>query len=118
MKTFGQGEAGHVPQSRARVALRRPVAVSQVLGPLLKRHGLDKKIARYEFVRRWPEIVGEEISKRTRPECFRGNTLVVRVCNSVWAQELSFYKQVILKRLRRHLTQGQVVDDLLFQVGF
>ena len=106
-----------VPQARARVALRRPVAACAVLKPLLKRHGLDKQLARYEFVTRWREIVGEEISKRSRPECFRGSALVVRVSGSVWAQELGFYKHVILNRLRKHVRGDQIVDDLVFYVA-
>jgi predicted nucleic acid-binding Zn ribbon protein len=111
MRAAGQGG-----ERRARIALRRPVAAQQVLGSVLKQYGIDKELARYHFVLRWPEIVGEEIARRTRPECLRKGALVVRVCNSVWAQELSFYKPVILNRLRKYLDAADVVNDLVFYV--
>ena len=94
-----------------------PTAVEQILTNLLKKRGLDKQIARYKFVMSWKEIVGEEIAKRTRPECIQKGALVVRVCDSAWAQELSFQKHVILKRLKRYLAEGEIVKDLIFSVG-
>ncbi|NLF24856.1 MAG: DUF721 domain-containing protein [Deltaproteobacteria bacterium] len=117
MRDSDRGHVRAAPQSRARVSLRRPVAASAILKPLLKKHGLDKQLARYEFVTRWREIVGEEISKRSRPAYFRGNVLVVQVSSSVWAQELGFYKHVILNRIRKHVRDGQIVDDLAFCVN-
>ena len=61
--------------------------------------------------------MGEEIAKRTRPECIRKDALVVRVANSAWAQELSFQKDVILARLMRFLSGDTPVSDILFYVG-
>ena len=94
-----------------------PTAVETILSNALKQAGLDERIARYDFVLHWPQIVGEEIAKRTRPECIRGRCLVVRVIDSVWAQELSFHKQAILVRLKRHLKRGEMLEDVAFVVG-
>jgi predicted nucleic acid-binding Zn ribbon protein len=88
-----------------------------ILQQALRRHGLDREIARYSFVLRWPEIVGEEIAKRTKPEFIRNGTLHIRVSDSIWAQELSFQKDVILKRLKRHLNQNEVLSNVQFFVG-
>ena len=113
----GGEEGGRAPSRRPRVAAKRPVAAASVLNTVLQRYGLDREIARYQFVLKWEEIVGKEIARRTRPECLRGDSLVVRVSNSVWAQELSFYKPVILNRLKKHLPDGEMVKDLTFYVG-
>ena len=94
-----------------------PTAVETILSNALKQAGLDERIARYDFVLHWPQIVGEEIAKRTRPECIRGRCLVVRVIDSVWAQELSFQKQVILKRLQRFVDAEPGVKDISFYVA-
>jgi predicted nucleic acid-binding Zn ribbon protein len=102
---------------RPRVVARRPVSAQSVLAGVLKDCGLDKELARYHFVLRWPEIVGEEIAKRTKPECLRNGALVVRVANSVWAQELSFHKKVIVNRLKKHLQGDDVVNDIVFYVA-
>ena len=94
-----------------------PGAVDQILKSALKAAGLDDKIAKYSFVSAWPEIVGEEIARRSRPECIRGKTLVVRVADSVWAQELTFHKKTILARVQRHLKDDTSLDDVAFLVG-
>ncbi len=36
----------------------------------------------------WPDIVGREVARHTRPGAVRGNTLIVFAANSVWMQEL------------------------------
>lgn len=96
---------------------RTPALASDVLKRAFRRYGIDKQLARYQFVLHWSEIVGAEIAKRAQPECIRNKALVVRVSDSAWAQELSFQKQVILRRLRRFIQQDQVVEDVVFYVG-
>lgn len=96
---------------------RRPTPVHGALVSALKRYGLAEGFARYQFVSCWDDIVGKEIAKRARPEYLRGGTLVVRVCNSAWAQELSFQKQVILKRLQRFADPAVTVKDIAFCVA-
>ncbi|MCB0333551.1 MAG: DUF721 domain-containing protein [Bdellovibrionales bacterium] len=102
-----------IPKRTRRFA--QPQVVQNILRSALKRRGLDQKIARYEFVLHWSEIVGAEIAKRAHPERIRGNTLVVRVSNAAWAQELSFQKSIILRRLKRFLENEDIVRDIVFQ---
>ncbi len=92
-------------------------AVKSTLAGLLAKYNLDKEFARYEFILHWRDIVGEDIAKRTRPECIRNGTLVVAVCNSAWAQELSFNKLVILKKLKAKISHEEVVRDVSFYVS-
>lgn len=94
-----------------------PDSAARVLTRALKRYGLDKDIARYQFILHWKEIVGDEIAKRATPECIRGDVLVVRVKDSAWAQELSFQKDVILKRLARFSKEELALTDVHFYVG-
>lgn len=94
-----------------------PTPIMDVLNRALARNGLDKDIARYRFVTQWHEIVGRSIAARTRPECLRNGSLVVRVESSAWAQELSFRKEVILSRLKKFIGSEEVVDDVYFYVA-
>ena len=94
-----------------------PESVSTVLKTALRQYGISSEIARYKFVLHWPEIVGAEIAKRSRPEYIRKNALVVRVCDSTWAQELSFQKKVLLSRLQKYLKHGEKIDNIFFVVG-
>lgn len=111
------------PKYRSRS--RGPVAVAKtsfegieaVLKSALHQYGIDEDIARYRFVNHWSEIVGESIAQRTRPECIRNGQLVVRVVDSTWAQELSFRREAILKRLQRFLGADETVTDVRFYVG-
>lgn len=96
---------------------RSPKTIQFVLERVLKRRGLDKKVAQYRFVEHWEEIVGEEIAKRAKPDRIQGSCLIVRVQSSVWAQELGFLKQVFLSRLKRYLDSPGMINDIRFQVG-
>jgi predicted nucleic acid-binding Zn ribbon protein len=92
-------------------------AVEIILSEALKRRGLDKKIARYQFVKRWQEVVGVEVARRSRPEVLSNGKLHVRVAESVWAQELSFHKTAMMRRLNSMLDREDMVDDIVFFVG-
>ena len=111
------------PSSRMRVLpggkrkKRRPEKVSSILKAALKRKGIDKKIDKYKFVLYWKEIVGEEIASRTKPECIRGGSLVVKVSDATWANELSFRKSFILKRLAEYFDGQDVPTDVQFYVS-
>jgi predicted nucleic acid-binding Zn ribbon protein len=94
----------------------RPASVDQILSAALRRRGLDKKIDQYRFVTNWEAIVGEVIAAKTKPQCIRNKALVVEVVSSTWAQELSFHKETILKKLAPYLSEGQVVEDVRFAV--
>lgn len=111
-------EAYRSPYARVSVPRKNsPEKVQKVLSMALKKFGLDKDIARYKFVLHWPEIVGADVAQRTRPECFRNGALVVRVSTSSWAQELSFQKEAILRRLKMFVDADMIVDDVQFYVG-
>ena len=94
-----------------------PALVKKTLSGILAKYNLDKAFAKYEFVLHWPDIVGAEIAKRTKPECIRNKTLVVAVVNSAWAQELSFNKAMILQRLKGRLSDPDIITDVSFYVS-
>ena len=94
-----------------------PSEVGAVLQTALRAKGIDKDLDRYRFILEWDQIVGDEIAKRTCPECMRGSTLIVKVSDSTWAQELSFQKEVIIKRMNRICKDTAPVSDIRFVVG-
>lgn len=109
---------GYNGQARRRTGPRGglPTAAGQILALALRRHGLEPKLKRYEFVARWDEIVGKELARRTRPGPLLDGVLTVFVASSSWAQELSFHKLAVLKRIQ-HISGSGVVDDVRFSVG-
>ena len=91
--------------------------IKAILSKALARHGLDKKVERYEFILHWPEIVGETIASISKPECIMNRALIVRVVHSAWAQELAFMKPVLIQKISPYLKKGDFVDDIIFRVG-
>lgn len=91
--------------------------VGQILAKILRRSGLDQKLAKYQFIEFWPQIVGKVIAEKAKPEAIRNRVLIVRVESSAWAQELSFQKKIIQSRLNNFLGAEQSVDDIHFYVS-
>lgn len=90
--------------------------VGQILAKILRRSGLDQKLAKYQFIEFWPQIVGKVIAERAKPEAIRNRVLIVRVENASWAQELSFQKKIIQTRLNNFLGAEQAINDIHFYV--
>lgn len=104
-------------KAKFRAKNKAPLSVSSVLERTLGAYRLDKKLEQYAAFPAWPEIVGEEIAAIALPEkIVRGNTLVVRVEDAVWAQELSMIKKDILQRIFEH-GSGALIEDIRFATG-
>ena len=94
----------------------KPALASGVLRAVLKKHGLDNELERYNFINHWEEIVGKDIASRTKPMSIRNGMLTIGVVDSIWAQELSFQKRFILYRLKPYLSARDKVRDVRFRV--
>jgi len=92
-------------------------AVSSLLEGTFKAFHLKKKVASYSAFPHWEEIVGKEIAKVCVPEkIVRGNILVLRVLDAVWAQELSLRQNEILSALHA-FPKGALIEDIRFVTG-
>lgn len=65
----------------------------------------------------WAEVVGEQVAAATEVLGVSGGVLRVSAKSSVWANELTFYKTDILKRLNIKLgtSRSPVITDIHFQ---
>ena len=91
--------------------------VKSILSKVLSHRGMDKRVERYEFILHWHSIVGSRLAEVTKPDCIRNKTLIVNTLHSVWAQELTFMKPMLLQKLSHYLKPGDVVTDMVFRVG-
>lgn len=89
---------------------------TDILASVLSKYGLDRKVKEYQFVADWEQIVGSEIARRSRPEKLYKGTLFVKVMGSAWAQELSFHKATIIRRVAKYLNRPELVKDIRFLV--
>jgi len=92
---------------------RAPQELGNSLTMLLKRMGIERKVKEYQAFTEWPEIVGEKISKVTKPEKIAEDVLFVKVKNSAWRNELIFMKTEILKKIDQAIGSG-IIKDIKF----
>ncbi len=95
-KGADQGSTGSVNR-RSRASL---TSVSSVLSKVIGRFGLEQRMKEHAFMSMWTEIVDQPFKELSRPLFIdsEGN-LVVAVRDGAVAQELSFQRGRLLKRL-------------------
>lgn len=96
---------------------RKVVSIGDVLGPLLKRLGLERRLREARIALEWDKIVGEKVAAHSRPVALKGKTLVVNVDSSVWLSELSHYfKGKILEKIHDEMGEKRI-RDIRFRIG-
>lgn len=100
------------PGSRRR---GRPEPIADTLDGVLERLGLARAVERHDVFREWEQRVGPEIARVARAHRVDGETLIVRVENSAWLNELSLRQNELLQRLnagRRETKIGRLIFRL------
>ncbi len=69
-----------------------------------------------EIWRVWKEVVGQTYAENSQPSKIRKKQLTVTVSNSIWLQELTFYKETILEKINRKLGR-KAVHSIIIRVG-
>lgn len=87
-----------------------------ILAGLSRRLGLESKLFEARLRRRWPDIVGEPIAAHTRPDQLRFKKLYLFVRNSVWLQQLTFLKPVLLQKVNEEAGQA-LVAEIVLRIG-
>ena len=68
------------------------------------------------IVAAWPQIVGVELARATRPSTITGDALVVVTASSAWSHQLSFLAPDILRALAA-IPAAANIERLRFRVG-
>lgn len=87
-----------------------------ILAGVAHRLGLESKLFEARLRRHWPDIVGEPIATHTRPDQIRFKKLHVYVHNSVWLQQLTFLKPVLLEKVNR-MAGDTLVTEIVLRIG-
>jgi predicted nucleic acid-binding Zn ribbon protein len=64
----------------------------------------------------WDRVVGDVVSKNTKPAAFKGRMLLVYVTSPAWVHQLQFLKKEIIIKLNEALGKT-LIDDLKFKIG-
>ena len=87
-----------------------------ILAVLAPRLGLERKLFEARLRRQWPDIVGEPIATHTRPHQIRFKKLTIFVHNSVWLQQLTFLKPVLLQKVNT-MAGESLVTEIVLRIG-
>ncbi len=80
----------------------------QVLESVARKFKLTGVVDRHRLFALWPQIVGQHLNAVCRPDRLNGHTLVVRVIDSVWGQDLRMHTDVILEQIAKHTGSDRV----------
>ncbi|SHM18644.1 Protein of unknown function [Caldanaerovirga acetigignens] len=89
--------------------------VKKILWNVLKKGDMGRKLNEALIFAMYEDIVGEKISRVSKPVFFRGDTLFIGVKNSAWAHQLLFLKPEIIEKINSFLTTP-LVRDIRFQI--
>lgn len=87
-----------------------------MLGKAIGREEVLRAARAQAALRQWPNVVGAELARRSRPDRYDRGTVWVAVEGSAWAQELRMIRDVILDRLERECGEGGLFHDIRFGV--
>lgn len=89
--SFGYPEAG----------LKWPIKIGDVLNSVTRRIKVNGDCA--DLVEAWPEIIGDQIAKHTRPLAIEDDILVIGVDSSAWLHHLFMLKIEILRTINKRI---------------
>jgi hypothetical protein len=99
-----------------RPKMQQAARAGDLIEKLFKGMGLDDRMQQYRSLIVWEEVVGPQISARTRPVKLRENVLEVNVDQPAWMQQLQLMKPKILASLNSQLGKG-TIKDLYLKLG-
>jgi predicted nucleic acid-binding Zn ribbon protein len=83
--------------------------LAEALGTYLRQAGLTRRIGQAGVLEEWPDLVGQQIARFTRPESVSADgQLRVRVATAGWAAELQLMTPQILGRLNTNRS-GRII---------
>ncbi len=95
----GSGERSETPQT-----------LGVVLEGLMQQSPWGPGVVLGELGRRWPEVVGETLSRECTPAALHGGVLVVRASSAPWGAQLRFLERDIAARANEVLGETKVRD--------
>jgi len=75
---------------------------------------LARKLAENKAFQLWNGIVGPKVAAHTKPLKIQDNIFFVKVDNSAWSNELSFFKKDIIKKINEGVGM-RIIKDVYFK---
>ncbi len=84
----------------------------RLIDKLAKKSGVFSEIKVRLILDEWDDIIGSPLSSKTKPVALKGGVLYVLCEDPLWAQELRFYTDDILIKLKSKLKDTRDVNAI------
>jgi len=81
---------------------------------LLRSLGVEKRLAAYDVMALWPDVVGAQIARVTAPQRVERGVLYVDVASAPWRAELTMKRQELIDKLNAH-AGARIILDIRFR---
>lgn len=82
--------------------------LQEILGEMADRYRWHRAELLLEIERVWPDAVGPQIARVTRPIGWLDGVLTIAVPSPIWTQELRYLDEELRSAVNRRLTGGEV----------
>lgn len=82
--------------------------VGDLVGRFLRNRGLAGRVEAASVIPEWPDLVGPQITRVTRPLRVSDGVLFVAVTSSVWMMELNLMKGDLMRRINAGKREGRI----------
>ena len=86
------------------------IPLKEALNSFFEQQDIKEKIEDNSVHAVWDEIVGENISKVTKIDKIKNNTLYIKTKNSAWRSELSFQKEDLKSKIFVKLPKMEIKE--------
>jgi predicted nucleic acid-binding Zn ribbon protein len=87
--------------------------IRSVLERFFRSIGLENRLEENLAFAYWDSVVGKEIALHTEPERIVKGTVIVKVDNDVWRNELTFFKNEIIQKLNQKIGK-RLIQEIKF----
>lgn len=90
----------------------KPVAAGKVISGVLKSWGLRKALLRNSIITKWPQLVSPAMAKHVTALKVQGSVLFLLADSSVWMNEISALKNVLIEKIHSELGFQNLISDI------
>ena len=90
--------------------------IGQIFDDLVRSSGLFRKIRVFELNKDWEEIVGEPIANHSSIVDFTDGTLIIRVDDGMWLNEMKLRENIFLERMNSAIGV-EAIKRIRFRIG-
>ena len=92
----------------------RPVSIHDAMLGLMRELGIAPKMAQYDVIAAWPDVVGPQIARVTAPQRMENGVLYVAMTTAPWRAELSMKRLELIEKMNTRVGT-RVVNDIRFR---